>query len=73
MKTILRMFVTIIVAMNAGVAAIMLDWSDNAVIAVTVTVLFVVGSVVGAFDVDEDDHRAIRKDMHHDDDMSNVA
>lgn len=72
MKTIVRMLVTIIVAMNAGVAAIMLDWSDNAVIAVTVTVLLVVGSVVGVFDIDEDDHRAIRKDMHHDD-MSNVA
>lgn len=72
MKTIIRLLVTIIVAINAGVAAIMLDWSDNAVIAVTLTVLLVVGSVVGAFD-DEDDHRAIRKDMHHDDDVSNVA
>ena len=68
----LRMFVAIIVAMNAGVVAILLDWSDNAVVAVTFTVLIVVGFVVGVFDIPDDNHRAIRKDMHHDD-MNNVA
>ena len=72
MKTMLRMFVAIIVAMNAGVVAILLDWSDNAVVAVTFTVLIVVGFVVGVFDIPDDNHRAIRKDMHHDD-MNNVA
>jgi len=73
MKTMLRMFVAIIVAMNAGVVAILLDWSDNAVVAVTFTVLIVVGFVVGVFDIPDDNHRAIRKDMYHDKDMGKAA
>ena len=69
----LRMFVAIIVAMNAGVVAILLDWSDNAVVAVTFTVLIVVGFVVGVFDIPDDNPRAIRKDMYHDKDMGKAA
>lgn len=74
MKTILKVLVATIVAMDAGVAAIMFDWSDRVVIAATTVVLLAVGMLLGVFDMPEDDHRAIRRDMHHDkDDMDNVA
>ena len=73
MRTIINIFIATIVAMNAGAVAIMLDWSDNAVITIAVTVAIAVSAFLGVFDMPEDDnHRAIRKDMHHDD-MNNVA
>lgn len=72
MKTLLKMFIATIVAMDACVVAIMLDWSDKAVITVGVTVAIAVSFFLGVFDMPEDDHRAIRRDMH-DKDMGNVA
>lgn len=73
MKTFLKIIVATIVAMNAGVVAILLDWSDNVVITIAVTVAIAMSAFLGVFDMPEDGNkRAIRKDMHHDD-MNNVA
>ena len=73
MKTLLKMFIAAIVAMDACVVAIMLDWSDNAVITIAVTVAIAMSAFLGVFDMPEDGNkRAIRKDMNHDD-MNNVA
>lgn len=73
MRTIINIFIATIVAMNAGVVAIMLDWSDNVVITIAVTVAIAVSLFLGVFDIPEDnDKRAIRRDMH-DKDMGNVA
>lgn len=72
MKTALKMFIATIVGMNAGVVAILLDWSDNVVFTIAITVSIAVSFFLGVFDMPEDGHRAIRKDMHHDG-MSNVA
>ena len=73
MKTFLKIIVATIVAMNAGVVAILLDWSDNVVITIAITVSIAVGFLLGVFDMPEGEHHAIRKDMHHKDDMGNVA
>ena len=72
MRTIINIFIATIVAMNAGAVAIMLDLSDNAVITIAVTVAIAMSAFLGVFDMPEDDHRAIRRDMH-DKDMGNVA
>ena len=73
MRTIINIFIATIVAMNAGAVAIMLDLSDNAVITIAVTVAIAVSAFLGVFDMPEGEHHAIRKDMHHKDDMGNVA
>lgn len=73
MRTIINFLIAAIVAVNACVVAILCDASDNVCIAVLITVGMSVSFFLGVFDMPEDDDkRAIRKDMHHDD-MNNAA